>query len=453
MAMSQSNELLVEYDGETFSLLEAPKSTTKLVKMTTQSMLQNFLNLPQLSDDLSNLNLLLRLAYHGVVGHVELQIKVRKIFHDVVRLCDASLSTINQFRSASEKAIDSLQGTYEYLLDGLDDLAINNLENISQMAGKMALAAEHLSKEFRNEAGVVQSLEEETLRAESVANHSSRSEEEQKRLAEYEKRKQNKTFKDTSQTERELSNSLEEAQRMEMEALQKQRLGFLQSLINIFSAHYTGGERGVFDADRETAIREAEYHGKTKEKLYNDIIKVREQRRLALEKMESFAIEIEELDPHDKQLDLESTTAESLHHAASALASLGDIMEIASLFWQEFKGLLQQLNSPEMIKNIKTFSNIDDEKRKKALQNDAFKLTGVKYYSCWVAVKEICEACGDKMQDAQSKVHAYIREIPTREEALLTVKQLAPQLKAAVQNTITDLDKNQLHVMCSTCDS
>lgn len=429
--MSQSKELVLKYEDETYSLLEVPESTSKLVVLAKQRMMQT-INLPQLARDLSNLGMLLRLAFNGVVGFIDLQTKVRKVFYDVVTLCDESVHTINEFQRASNTAVVSLQATYEYLVEGLDDLAIINLEEIATVASKMKVAADKLSKEFQDEANIVQSLEEEVTREEDKTKRSSEEKEKQRKEEERKKEEEDKRFKDMVQDEMEAEKNYEAARKKEIEEINNQKLGFLKGVVNAVTTNpFTG--KGAFDSDVQAAKNKAEVYGKEKEMFYKQMIEAKVQRRLALQKIASFAKRMEQL---GNDSILEAAAAESLHHAASALVSLAVIMKNTSRFWEETEGLCQELSSPKMVKEIKAVSKLDDEKRKKVWDRETFKLGGIMYYCSWIAIKEICETCRGGVEDAQRSVHAYIRENPTKEQARLNVKQLAPKLDAVVKQDI-----------------
>ena len=436
--MAQSKELVIVYEGETYSLLKVPESQAKLVLSAKQRMMQT-INLSQLAKDLSNLGMLLRLAFNGVVGYIDLQIKVRKIFYNVVRLCDESVHTINEFQRASDTALESLQATYEYLVDGLDELAIINLEEIAGVAGQMKAAAKKLSEEFRKEALSVQKLEEETSQEESKARESSSDKEKQRKQAEIDKDKQKQIFDDMVEDEIKSEMEYESARKKELEQIENQKFGFFKTLVNAMITDKEG--KGVYEADREAAKKAASIHGEDKEKYYKEMMEAKVKRRLALENMASFAKKMEQLDSESK---LESAAAESLHHAAAALLGLSDVMEKAGRFWQETESLCQQLNSPKMTKQIKQFSKLSEEKRRKAWERDAFKLDGIKYFCNWVAIKEICQSYRGAIQDAQREVHAYIRENPTQPEARITVKQLAPVLNDIIQKELAVHDKKRL---------
>ena len=437
--MSQSKELVLIQDNETYNLLEIPKSTTKLAVIVKQKMMED-LDLPQLAKDLSNLGMFLRLAFNGVVGHnIDLQTKVRKLFYDLLDLCDECVRTVNQFKRASNTAIENLQSTYQYLADGLDELAVISLKELGAMASKMKKAADNLSKEFQKEAKIVQQLEEEVSRAEAKSDESSKQKAQERRDADADRGIQKTKHDDMLEDEKKAEKEYEEAQRKEIEEVMKQKLGFFKGLLNVVTTHPLTRE-GVYDKDIKAAKEAAEIYAKDKERSYKDMIKAREQRREALEQMASFAKKMEQLSNESK---LESAAAESLHHAASALVNLALIMKNTSRFWEENESMCEELCSENMVKLIQGYSNLDDEKRMKAFNNASFKESGIKFYYKWMAIKEVCETCQGAVKNAQRSVHVYIRENPTKEEACSTVKKLAPQLKAILEKDIDEFENQQ----------
>lgn len=428
----QLKQLVIKHEGETYSLLEIPKSTTKLVVSAKQYMTKN-VDLPQLAKDLSNLGKLLRLAFHGVVGHdIELQKKVRKLFYDVVDLSDESVRTINEFQSASDTAVRNLKATYKYLVDGLDDLAIVKLKKIAEDAEDMKKAADHLAKKYRDEAKIVRELQAEASEAEDKSRRSSEEKEKQRRIAEAEREKQQRIHDDMVQTEMKAEKEYEEARRKEAAEIDNQKLGLLKGMMNTVF--------GAYKQDCAVSRKAAEIHGKDKEMYYDDMIKSRAKRRVALEEIASFAKKMEQLSIESK---LESAAAESLHHADTALLNLADIMSCTSEFWKGTADMCKKLCSSEAIEQIKIVSGYDDEKRRQVYDDEEFKLSGIKYYGTWVAIKEICETCRDGIKNSQREVHAYIRENPTKEEARTTVQQLAGELQEIIQQDIAAHERSK----------
>ena len=93
-----------------------------------------------------------RLAYYGTAGHTELQIQIGVIGYDVTKLWDKSAVTVLKFKQASEKILDDLRVTYQFLLAGLEDIALEILASVSVVAKGMATAGEELHKDFADES-------------------------------------------------------------------------------------------------------------------------------------------------------------------------------------------------------------------------------------------------------------------------------------------------------------
>ena len=106
------------------------------------------IDLAILADDLGRVGNFVRIAYNGVAGYTDLQIKIRRIGYDVTKLCDISAVTVSMFKRASTSILADLQGTYQFLLDRLEDMALETLAAVNDVAKDMAGAAEQLSKEF-----------------------------------------------------------------------------------------------------------------------------------------------------------------------------------------------------------------------------------------------------------------------------------------------------------------
>lgn len=66
----------------------------------------------------------------------------------MTKLCDKSAITVSKFKRACETILGDLQTTYEYLLDNFEDMALDTLASVTELAGKMATAAQELHKDF-----------------------------------------------------------------------------------------------------------------------------------------------------------------------------------------------------------------------------------------------------------------------------------------------------------------
>ena len=82
-------DLVIKLEGETFNLLEIPESKSALVKKHEDFVLTH-IKLDSLVTDLSMVGKFTRIAYNGVAGYTDLQIKIRRIGVKVSQLCDKS---------------------------------------------------------------------------------------------------------------------------------------------------------------------------------------------------------------------------------------------------------------------------------------------------------------------------------------------------------------------------
>ena len=80
---------LVKIDDEEFSLLRIPPENCALVLKQKEQILGS-IDLAVFVDHFGRIGNFVRLAYNGVVGHVELQDTIRRISCDVTELCDKS---------------------------------------------------------------------------------------------------------------------------------------------------------------------------------------------------------------------------------------------------------------------------------------------------------------------------------------------------------------------------
>ena len=143
--------------------MEIPSSGTVVVQDEKKRLLGS-VDLPTLVTDLGRVGNFVRIAYNGVAGYTELQITIREIGVNVTKLCDKSAVTVSKFKQASGSIIGDLQGTYQFLLDGLEDMALETLHSVTDVAKDMAAAANQLHKDFDEESGRVETALKETMK-------------------------------------------------------------------------------------------------------------------------------------------------------------------------------------------------------------------------------------------------------------------------------------------------
>ena len=147
MANSKGDSGAGEIEITNYSLVKLPPASSQIVIKAQETML-GCIDLEALVDDLGRLGNCVRIAYHGVAGYTDLQIEIQRIGYDVTKLCDKSALTVSHFKKASNTVLQALQATYEYLLDNLEDMAIETLSDVADTAKGMAEAAESLHDEF-----------------------------------------------------------------------------------------------------------------------------------------------------------------------------------------------------------------------------------------------------------------------------------------------------------------
>ena len=152
---------------ETFSILEVPDSNSTLVKELEDVVLAGG-DLNSLMTDLSMVGKFTRIAYNGVAGYTDLQIKIYHIRVNVSKLCDKSAITVGKFKKASRAFFVDLQTTYQFVVDGMEDMAIVTLQGTATVIQGMANDADELAKTFEEESEQVTEHSIDTIRIKAI---------------------------------------------------------------------------------------------------------------------------------------------------------------------------------------------------------------------------------------------------------------------------------------------
>lgn len=165
LAKDMEDERAVVLAGTTYSLVEPPSRDSQVVKVEREKLLAK-MDLNKLVKDLCNVGSFVRLAYYGLVTagpqFSDMQLEVQELGIDVTKLCDKSAITVSGFKRASSTIVTNLQATYEYLLDNLEEMAVDTLASVSDLAGQMAKAAKTLQDDFDKEANKVWEVAKKT---------------------------------------------------------------------------------------------------------------------------------------------------------------------------------------------------------------------------------------------------------------------------------------------------
>ena len=121
------------------------------------------LRLNNLGEDLSTLGRFVRIAHFGVIGHPDLQIKVRTSLRSVFELCHETAHTLHDFERTSQEALESLQTAYRYLGEALEEQALKILISLQEMSKEMKTQAGNLSKKCSEQSQFIKEVGDTTL--------------------------------------------------------------------------------------------------------------------------------------------------------------------------------------------------------------------------------------------------------------------------------------------------
>ena len=205
--MAAKPDLDVDIEGENYRLDTRPADTSSVVVAEKEKLL-GAMDLKTLVHDLGRVGAFIRITYNGVGAagpkFTEQQIEIQHLGYDVTMLCDKSALTVAKFKKASSTVLTDLQATYEYVLDNLEEMAVETLSAVSKLAGEMEKAALELHHDFEQQAGKVEYTLEGTQKLKK---------EEALRIKELQKQRQQ--FEAAKQEQVKL---MEDAHRLEREA-------------------------------------------------------------------------------------------------------------------------------------------------------------------------------------------------------------------------------------------
>lgn len=425
MAVAKKNA--VDVDGGSFSLSVLPGPETTVVKKERARLL-GAIDLEALVDDLGRLGNCVRIAYHGVAGYTELQIKIQRIGYDVTKLCDKSAITVGQFKKASSTILQTLQSTYEYLLDNFEDMALDTLADITETAKGMAEAAHTLHVEFDKQSKVVIEALEDTQRTQGMEQQEKERLAKEREEMEVEHKKQIESQQALQEQERKTEILYREAEAKEDKAVSEQN-SLLKNIGNALSSRFLGGP--VFNTDvykDKAAAARAE-----KQKHLEMLNERQEKRREALMKLAEYAKRIEQSKDTESKVEY---AIEALQSAIGALKSLSAVMLQAATFWLQMQAHCEELANEKMKAQIEKALKMPEERRLKFWNSSGFLINAVRYYAGWVALDDVCTIYMERIKLTQRELYTYIQEALLPNEARKKVKELA-------RSFLSDLEEQQ----------
>jgi len=421
----------VRIGSEEFSIVEVPSSGTAVVRKQREHLLGS-IDLPALVEDLGRVGNFVRLAYNGTAGHTELQIQIREIGYDVTKLCDKSAVTVSKFKQASGSILDDLQGTYQFLLDGLEDIALETLASVSEVAKGMATAAEELHKDFADESLKVEGVLKDTMSEKGHEVRKKKEIEERERKFEADRIRAEKQREASEQEYAECEKRYREAEEKQEKA-QASAANPFKAIANAFVAPL-----GLRAYDTEGDKERAKEYRDEKLKHLDDMKQQREQRRAALEEIAVFAKHI--IDCRE-DADLADSAIDALHKAMGGLQKLSALMLKVALFWKQMQMHCETLARDKMQKMIIRAMKRPEKERLRVWTATGFKTQAITYYAQWVALDDVCAIYMAKIKETQKTLYSYLTENPTLSESRANVRQLAIQFSEDLKRAHSEIDE------------
>ena len=443
----------VVINDETFDLATIPNAKSKMV-LKAKDLLLGSLDLQSLVDDLRKLGNFIRVAYNGVAGHTEVQIKVERVGYNVTKLADKSAVTVHQFKGASQSVLQELKSTYQYLLDGFEEMALETLSMLTEVAAAMAKAADELHSDFEKATDDIIDVLEDTQKAKGAEEKQKKTREEERKDFESRIKQAEQRQKNALEAEAKAQLLYDKAQEKEDEALDNQdsllstvgRIfnGMISAAGNAMTGNMEKAAEAMEKIGDKSGYKEAiKMANQEKMKHLDELQKEREIRQKAIEECIEFAEKIQRCQDDNT---LAEAAIEALHRSIGALKSLSAIMMKAAVFWQQTQSHCESMAKGDIQKMVqKALDKYDDDKRLKFWTSTGFKKSAVQYYSKWVALDDVCGVYMLQIRDTRQDLYNYLEENPTIEQAKKNVRQLASEfakdLKQAQEKLAGDKQK------------
>ena len=419
MAVATS-KLIVKIDEEEYRMDVIPAAESKVVAVEKEKLL-GAVDLATLVNDLGRVGAFIRIAYNGVGAagpkFTELQIEVQDLGYDITKLCDQSALTVSKFKKASATVLDDLQATYGYLLDNLEDLALETLSSVSKIAGDMAKAAIELHQEFKKEEEKVVSALKKTQIARGEQAQKIEEKKREHAKAEENLKHQKKLMEDAQKLEKEA-----EEQRQQMEMKEDEAINSIQHATGIQKLINAMFQKEIFD-DGSAGKQKAQHWKEKRIEALEKENQFRKMRYEALERMTTFAAKMKDCSTQAKMA--EAATS-ALHEAITALKELSAVMMQAAQFWKQMQEHCETLAEDRLKDQVETaLKKYDDEKRLRVWTSSTFKRNAVQFYAGWVALNSVCTEYIECIKETQKELYQYIKENPTYEQSRIKVRELA----------------------------
>ena len=291
--------MMVQHGEKSYCLSNIP-SKNDYVVMEAAKQIEGQLRLEYLGEDLSTLGKFVRIARFGVIGHPDLEIKVRTTLRNVFELCQDTIHTLNEFTRTSQNALEILQSAYRYLGEAIEEQALSLLLELQEMSNEMKKKAGTLSTRCKEQSRVIKEVGDTTLQKkaevteEQKGNKGKIENEKEKeqaddeiKEAEFEKKEAQSELKSTSNKEedtfRDLIKSKEDNQKKIQEynkEMQKKR----EEATSNYQEHISQAEKDYESSVNKNEKQYLEQVQINKNKLDTSLLAVAQEYETALEK-------------------------------------------------------------------------------------------------------------------------------------------------------------------------
>ena len=321
--------------------------------------------------------------------------------------------------------------TYQFLLVGLEDIALETLASVSVVAKGMATAGEELHKDFADESLKVEGVLKDTMK-EIGKEERKKKVEEKKRKFEVDRIHAEKQREASEQEYAECEKRYREAE----EKQQKPQASAANPVQAIESAFVSPLGFTVFDmgGDKERA---KEYQ-EQKLKQRDDMKRQREQRRAALKEIAVFAKHI--IDCREDS-DLADAAIDALHKAMGGLQKLSAVTLKVALLWKQMQVHCETLARDKMQKMVMSGMKQPEKERLRVWTATGFKTQAITSYAQWVALDDVCAIYMAKIKETQKTLSSYLTENPTLNEARANVRQIIIQFSDDLRRAHSEIDE------------
>ena len=427
--MADSNNKVVMGERVTKALIEAEKKEFK------------DLDLQSVVSDLIQVGGFIRIAYTAAAGAPptpeahKIKMTIKDLGFNIAELCSRSSVTIVDFGASTKIILQELESTYEFLLEGYENMAVLSMASLAEHAKKMAAAALELHKECVSQRDRVK----EAIR--SCEFEKAREEQEQLRLAEKErelKRKLESLQEDIKRIALDEHNTRE--RRKKYQELEDKEIHNMKS--DLFEIVTFGLFGGTMRDARERADR-------FKDKAEEELLRERafyDMRRCSIQRRDEMASKIESC--KGQQADTEIAIG-CLHEACSSLNDLVVVLFRAAEFWQKLQKHCERLSEDSVKSMIKEGMNFNTrEERLKFWTSKVFKTRATSFYVKWAALHEVCIEYGRQIDFTKEELFRYISENPMRSEARERLPALTHEyrviLKEELQRMVADRPRDRV---------